>query len=130
MRLLKVFLILSTTLIFIQLITRDNDDGVPRFDDNPIPTILQNDSAVFDTQNTAILNLKNEPNFSSPIKQNTIVKSMQFLNEHHKILNVEEFGQLNEKTVSSVIVVQVCFSNLSQFQSFFRCIIDSNIFPF
>jgi hypothetical protein len=61
--------------------------------------------------NTAILNLSNEPNFSSPMDQKTIIESIQFLNEHHKILNVDKFGALSKESVSVVIVVQVILSS-------------------
>lgn len=93
----------------MKIIQNSDDDGVPRFDDNRIPSILLLNDTLdkIGAQNTAILNLSNEPNFSSPIKQNTIIESLQFLNEHHRILNVEKFGELNAETVSVVIVVQV-----------------------
>jgi hypothetical protein len=106
-RLFKVFLIVSTTFVFLKLVTYNDDNGTPIFDKNSLPTITLNDSIVLGAQNTAILNLSNEPNFSSPIDQKTIIESMKFLNEHHRILNVEQFGELNEKSVSVVIVVQV-----------------------
>jgi hypothetical protein len=70
------------------------------------PAIIFNDSKI-GIENRGILNLSNEPNFSSPIEQKTIVESMEFLNNHHKILNVDKFGSLSADSVSVVLVVQV-----------------------
>ncbi|KAI6177063.1 Alpha-1,6-mannosyl-glycoprotein 2-beta-N-acetylglucosaminyltransferase [Aphelenchoides bicaudatus] len=107
-KLLKICLVIATTFVFLKLIQNSDDDSAPRFDTNTLPPINETISNLSDgTQNTAILNLSHEPNFSSPINQKIIVESMEFLNFHHRILNVDKFGPLSAESVSVVLVVQV-----------------------
>uniref|UniRef100_A0A915DWP9 Alpha-1,6-mannosyl-glycoprotein 2-beta-N-acetylglucosaminyltransferase n=1 Tax=Ditylenchus dipsaci TaxID=166011 RepID=A0A915DWP9_9BILA len=42
-----------------------------------------------------------------PLEANKIIESIRFLNDHHEVLNEDKFGPLNNKSVNSVIVIQV-----------------------
>jgi len=54
-----------------------------------------------------ILDLSKNVNLNSSANQKTIIEAVEFLNDHHKVLNVDKFGPLNADSVSVVLAVQV-----------------------
>lgn len=96
------------TVVFLKFIQTSDDDTAPHLDTNTVQPVNETINDLFGgTQNTVVLNLIKEPNFTSPINQKIIVESMEFLNAHHRVLNVDRFGAVNSSSVSVVLVVQV-----------------------